>query len=53
MAQELRNTVLSRKLVDLLSNLSDLIGKEIRLAGAEVTDKAARAPGRRWRRCSA
>jgi uncharacterized membrane protein YgcG len=42
MAQELRNTVLSRTLVDLLSNLSDLIGKEIRLARAEVTDKVQR-----------
>jgi hypothetical protein len=43
MAHEaLRNSVLSRTLVDLLSNVSDLLAKEIRLARAEVTDKLQR-----------
>ena len=41
MAHEaLRNSILSRTLVDLLGNVSDLVGKEIRLARAELTEKA-------------
>jgi hypothetical protein len=37
--ESLRNSILSRTLVDLLGNLSDLLGKEIRLARAEIVEK--------------
>jgi len=37
--ESLRNSILSRTLVDLIGNLSDLIGREIRLARAELTEK--------------
>ena len=37
--EPLRDSILSRTLVDLVGNLSDLIGKEIRLARAELTEK--------------
>jgi uncharacterized membrane protein YgcG len=37
--ESLRNSILSRTLVDLLSDLSDLLSKEIRLARAELIEK--------------
>lgn len=37
--ESLRNSVLSRTLVDLLGDLSDLLSKEIRLARAELIGK--------------
>jgi VIT1/CCC1 family predicted Fe2+/Mn2+ transporter len=43
MAHEaLRNSILSRTLVELLGDLSDLLTKEIRLARAEIADKLQR-----------
>jgi len=40
MHETLRDSLLSRTLADLLGNLSDLVRMEIRLARAELTEKA-------------